>query len=249
MQIDIDETNNRLASLNVSQILDWCYATFSSGRIKLSTNFGPGGLVLLDMLSEKRLKPNLFTIDTGRIYQETYDLWEALTERYGIWIETFFPEAGDLENLVTEKGPNSFYSSVMDRKECCYIRKIKPLKRALESADLWITGLRRDQTSERKEMGLFSYSDEYRVYKVNPLFNWREHDVWEYIIHNGLSYNKLHDKGFSSIGCVPCTRALKDNENIRAGRWWWEEDIAKECGIHIAANKRSRDNGPVNWNI
>lgn len=239
MQVDLEAANSELGRKNTHDALLWCYENFEHGRIKLSTSFGAEGMVLLHMLVHLVDKPRIFTVDTGRNFQQTYDVWQKAIERYGIDIETWYPDPGDIDDLTRTQGPNMFYASVENRKQCCYVRKVKPLKRALEDADVWITGLRRGQSPSRAGVELLSYAEEYGVYKVCPLASWREVNVWEYIRNNDVPYNVLYDEGFPTIGCAPCCRAVGRAQDIRSGRWWWEEDAGhKECGLHVGGGRR-----------
>ena len=175
----------------------------------------------------------IFTLDTGRLFYETYELMEKTCLRYGISISVYFPEAGRVERMVTEKGINLFYGSVENRKECCHVRKVEPLRRAFEGLDVWICGLRRSQSITRADGQLVEWDEDNGLIKLNPLIGWSEDEVWSYIRENHVPYNTLHDKGFPSIGCQPCTRAVMPGEDIRAGRWWWENQDTRECGLHV----------------
>lgn len=248
MNIDLDTINQKLENATALDVLAWCYDSFSKDRIKLSTSFGAEGMVLLHMLIDLVKTPRVFTIDTGRLFQETYDVWQEVIDRYGITIETFYPDKDAVHEMVTKYGPNLFYSNVENRKRCCYIRKVVPLRKALSDADAWITGLRRDQSHERQDVPLVSFNHEHNVYKICPLLNWTEYDVWEYIRNNNVPYDKLHDQGYRTIGCCSCTRPVRPAEDTRAGRWWWEQKDTKECGIHIEGNKITRKK-PRNWTI
>ncbi len=250
MQLDLEATNAALSRKNTLDVLSWCYETFDRGGIKLSTSFGAEGMVLLHMLVHLVGKPRVFTVDTGRNFQQTYDVWQRVTERYGIDIESWHPDPADINELTRTQGPNMFYASVADRKRCCYVRKVKPLKRALEHADVWITGLRRGQSSSRAGVNLLGYVEEYGVYKVCPLVAWGEVNVWEYIRNNDVPYNALYDEGYPTIGCAPCCRAVGRAQDIRSGRWWWEQDRqSRECGIHTSGGRVERPEGNVSFNI
>jgi phosphoadenosine phosphosulfate reductase len=178
----------------------------------------------------------VFTLDTGRLNQETYDCMAAVRERYGVQIEVFFPEAGAVQKLVRENGVNLFYDSVEQRKSCCLVRKVEPLNRALKNLDAWMTGLRREQAISRADVRKIELDrDHGDIVKINPLADWSHDEVWGYIRKHDVPYNRLHKQGFPSIGCAPCTRAVKPGEDLRAGRWWWENSNSKECGLHASA--------------
>jgi len=193
--------------------------------------------VLTDMLYDISKEAKIFTLDTGRLPKQTYDLIEKTNTKYKTNIDIYFPKAEMVEPLVNKKGMFSFYNSIDDRKECCYIRKIEPLKRALQGLDLWITGLRREQSVTRDSMELLEWDEGNNMLKLNPLINWSEEDVWAYIKSNKVPYNKLHNQGYPSIGCEPCSRAVSEGADVRSGRWWWENPEHKECGLHVKDNK------------
>ncbi len=207
------------------------------GTVVFSTSLGQEDQVLTDMIFKNNLPVKIFTIDTGRLFNETYELLDRTTARYKKPVHVYFPEAHDVEQFVTSKGINSFYESVDSRKECCFVRKVKPLNRALEGAKVWITGLRAEQSANRHDMPMIEWSADKQLYKFNPLIHWSYDQMMEYIGKNNVPYNSLHDKGFVSIGCAPCTRAIEPGEDARAGRWWWETS-QKECGLHqVMVNK------------
>lgn len=188
--------------------------------------------VLTDMVLEILPKARVFFLDTGRHFQETYDLMERTMERYGLRIEVYAPDREDIERIVTAEGPNFFYRSREDRIRCCTMRKIRPLERVLKTADVWICGLRQEQSITRMSIEVFERDDNYGIAKVNPLAQWSEVDVWQYIRENEVPYSKLYEAGYCSIGCQPCTRAVPEGGDIRSGRWWWEEPEKRECGLH-----------------
>ncbi|HMA80305.1 MAG TPA: phosphoadenylyl-sulfate reductase [Candidatus Binatia bacterium] len=206
-----------------------------SPNIALACSFQAESSVLIDMLYQLRGTDfRVFTLDTGRLNQETYDCMEALRQRYGIAIEVYFPAAGEVEQIVKAHGLNLFYESIDLRKRCCAVRKVEPLKRALSGLAAWVTGLRREQTVTRTAVEQVERDQRHGgILKINPLADWTYKQVWEYIAAHEVPYNKLHDRGFTSIGCAPCTRAIKPWEENRAGRWWWEKAEPKECGLHV----------------
>jgi phosphoadenosine phosphosulfate reductase len=226
-----EELNTKLEGKTAQEIVDY-FIKEKNRKIALGSSLGAEDQVLTDMIVKTNRPVSIFTFDTGRIFPETYKLIDETNKKYGITINVYFPDRERVEQMVNEKGINLFYESVDNRKLCCHIRKIEPLKRALSDVDIWFTGLRKDQSITRFYTKLVEWDESYNVLKVNPLLNWREEDVWDYIKTNDVPYNKLHDKGFSSIGCQPCTRAIRPGEDIRAGRWWWETSEQKECGLH-----------------
>jgi len=201
-------------------------------KIGFSTSLGAEDQVITAMLAGIDKSVTVFTLDTGRMFPETYDVLHRSVNRYGINIKVYFPEAGKVEDMVNSKGINLFYESIENRKLCCHIRKIEPLRRALSGLDSWITGLRRQQSVTRHDMKLVEWDEANGLIKINPLVDWTDEMVWSYIHEHNVPYNKLHDQGFPSIGCQPCTRAISKGEDIRAGRWWWEQAENKECGLH-----------------
>jgi phosphoadenosine phosphosulfate reductase len=189
------------------------------------------------MIFENNLNIKVFTLETGRLFPETYYTWNRTMEVYGKPINAYYPKSELLEPMITAKGPNSFYESVENRQECCYIRKVEPLKRALQDNNVWITGIRAEQSANRHFMDNVEWDESNNIVKFHPIFNWSLDEVKAYIKQNNIPYNPLHDKGFPSIGCMPCTRAIAPGEDFRAGRWWWEDQSKKECGLHdLSAN-------------
>lgn len=199
-----------------------------------ATSMGAEDQVLTDILVKSGHPFRIITLDTGRLFYETYDLMEKTERRYSIRIEVYFPDAEKTEDMVREKGINLFYASVENRKLCCAVRKLEPLERALNGARLWITGLRREQSVTRTEMQFAEWDEKYQTVKINPLIDWTWERTLTYIKEHKVPYNPLHDQNFPSIGCAPCTRAILEGEDIRAGRWWWENPETKECGLHIS---------------
>ena len=212
------------------------------GKVIFSSSMGQEDQVITDAIFKNKIPIKIFTLDTGRLFNETYELLERTMARYKQTIHVFFPDATDVENFVNTKGLNSFYESVENRKECCNIRKVKPLNRALQGAKVWITGLRSEQSESRKDLPMIEWSEEKQLFKFNPLINWNYDQVLTYLKEFNVPYNYLHDKGFISIGCAPCTRAIEPGEDPRAGRWWWETS-QKECGLHVQEVKQ-----PNNFN-
>jgi phosphoadenosine phosphosulfate reductase len=218
-----------------SDILRWAFNCFPSERIAVCTSFQVDGVVVLDMAWRINRHVRVFTIDTGRLPQETYELIDEVRQRYQIEVEVYAPDAADIANLVRRDGPNLFYRSVRLRLACCHVRKVEPLTRVLASLDAWITGLRRDQCNTRARIRPVEMDSEHRgVIKINPLANWSEEQVWAYVRANRVPYHRLYDRGYRSIGCAPCTRPVGAGEAPRAGRWWWETGAPKECGMHCA---------------
>jgi phosphoadenosine phosphosulfate reductase len=194
-------------------------------------SFGAEDMVLLDAIARNAKTIEVFTLDTGRLPEETQTLLEAARDKYPITIRTYFPDTAEVEAWVQLNGPNAFYKSIAQRKQCCEIRKITPLHRALTGKKSWITGLRREQSQARQTLELEAWDDANGLTKINPLVDWTNDEVWAYIKTHDVPYNALHDRGYPSIGCAPCTRAVQPGEDIRAGRWWWESS-SKECGLH-----------------
>ena len=214
------------------EALTWLAERFE-GKAVFSTSFGIEDQVITHLIFANNLPIRVFTLDTGRNFQETYSTWARTVERYQKPIETYAPQAAALERLLAEKGPNSFYESVENRKECCYIRKVEPLGRALQGQELWITGIRAEQSTNRLDMRNLEWDGGHQLIKFHPLFDWTFQQVRDYVKQFNIPYNPLHDKGFVSIGCAPCTRAIREGEDFRAGRWWWEDTSKKECGLHV----------------
>ncbi|WP_348813044.1 phosphoadenylyl-sulfate reductase [Flavobacterium maritimum] len=200
-------------------------------KVVFSTSFGQEDQVITALIGQNDLPITIFTLDTGRLFQETYDVFHKTLKKYKKEIKTYFPEAASVEELLNKKGPNSFYESVENRKECCFIRKVAPLTKALKGNAIWITGLRAEQSENRSDLATFEYDAHFDIIKFNPLLKWTLKEVEDYLEKNNVPQNVLHKKGFVSIGCAPCTRAIAPGEDIRAGRWSWESSH-KECGLH-----------------
>lgn len=207
-------------------------AVLFPGSVKFSSSLGQEDQVLTDMIASNKLEINIFTLDTGRLFAEAYDLLEKTNARYKINIEVLFPQTEAVQKMVEDQGVNLFYESVQNRQTCCGVRKVEPLNRALRGAQVWLTGLRAAQTDYRKNVPVVEWLDDKEMYKINPLLHWSFDQVINYINLYSVPYNPLHDAGFVSIGCAPCTRAIAPGEDPRAGRWWWESS-QKECGLHI----------------
>ena len=232
-KILVDELNDKFSKAEAEEVLQYFLKEYK-GRIALSTSLGYEDQILTQMISNIDNTTKIFTLDTGRMFPETYDLIEESNKRYNIKIETFFPDYEKVEKMVKEKGINLFYESIENRKLCCSVRKLSQLPRALEGLDVWISGIRKDQSVTRFYTKMVELDEENGLIKLNPLLNWGDKQVKEYIDQHNIPYNVLHDKGYPSIGCQPCTRAIEAGEDIRAGRWWWEEPENKECGLHQA---------------
>jgi phosphoadenosine phosphosulfate reductase len=202
------------------------------GKVIFTTSFSYEDQVITDIIFSNCLNIKVITLDTGRMFPETYKVFRSTVEKYGKSIKVYFPPADQVEKMVSKKGPFSFYESVENRKECCFIRKVLPLKRALSGNEIWITGIRSAQSEIRNDMKEFEWDKSNKILKYNPLKDWSLEQTIAYVRKNHIPYNVLHDKGFVSIGCQPCTRAIQPGEDIRAGRWWWEQNTGKECGMH-----------------
>jgi phosphoadenosine phosphosulfate reductase len=234
MLTNLKEEHASANDFSTTDLLSWSFAEFHP-RMALACSFQAESSVLIDLIHRLRGSDfRVFTLDTGRLNQETYDCMEAIRARYGIEIEVFFPEASRVEDMVREHGMNLFYDSIDKRKLCCGIRKVEPLKRALNGLDCWMTGQRREQAVTRTQLQKVEVDPEHGgIVKLNPLADWTARQIWDYIRQHKLPYNKLHDRGYPSIGCAPCTRAVQAIEDSRAGRWWWENPETRECGLHV----------------
>lgn len=205
-----------------------------------STSLGAEDMVVLDLIAQHDLDIDVFSLDTGRLPAETYEVLAQAEQRYGRRIAVYSPRHDIVEAFVSDYGINGFYDSIEARKACCHARKVEPLQRALAGKKAWVTGLRAEQATTRSGLKPLSHDDVFDLVKVNPLHDWSEREVWAYIRANDLPYNKLHDRGYPSIGCAPCTRAVQPGEDVRAGRWWWESADTKECGLHVVDGKLAR---------
>lgn len=230
--MNIQSLQTELENKKADEILGWALKKFSP-QIALASSFGAEDVVLIDMIVKIDPKIKIFTLDTGRLNEETYEVMDRIRRKYNISVQAYFPETSKVENLERAKGFFSFKESIENRKECCGIRKVEPLRRALKGLDAWITGLRREQSVTRTTIQKIEIDEASGgIYKINPLTTWTQEQVWDYIKKNSVPYNRLHDAGYPSIGCAPCTRAVKPGDDIRAGRWWWENADHKECGLH-----------------
>ena len=228
------ELQATLETASAQDVIEAAVEAFGD-RVALCTSFQAEGMVILDIASRLRSQPRIFTIDTGRLPQETYDLVDAVRDRYGVEVDVYHPDDEELTPFVSGQGVNPFYRSVALRLRCCEIRKVNPLNRALAGYDAWITGLRRTQNETRAGAAKVELDAAHGgIVKLNPLADWDYEKVWQYIRDNGVPYNRLYDQGYTSIGCAPCTRAIEPGEDLRAGRWWWEDGVPSECGIHTS---------------
>ena len=231
-QLNIEKLNRQFESTSPEELLKWAFETFGA-KVTLASSFGAEDAALIHMAAGVSPSFRIFTLDTGRLPEETYQVMDAVRGKYKVTIEAYFPDAARVEELVRKKGFFSFKESVENRKECCGIRKVEPLRRALKGMEAWVTGLRREQAESRSNAAKIELdAAQGGILKINPLADWTEANVWEFVRKNGVPYNKLHDAGYPSIGCAPCTRAVKAGEGVRAGRWWWESPEYKECGLH-----------------
>lgn len=229
---ELEQARAHLAHAGPEQVLAWVEERFGD-KAALASSFSVEDMVLIHLASLHAPRLRIFTLDTGRLPPETYEVLEVVRSRYRVEVETFFPEAGEVEALTRAKGHFSFRRGLEERHECCAIRKLKPLERALAGRAAWVTGLRREQSPTRTGVEVVEVDSQHGgLAKVSPLASWSEQQVWAYVAEHGLPYNALHDRGYRSIGCAPCTRALKPYEDVRAGRWWWEQPENKECGLH-----------------
>lgn len=225
------EIGSRLEGLSPQEALSFLSREFE-GKIVFSSSFSWEDQVISHLILSAGLPIQIFTLDTGRLFGETYYVWSRTNEMYHTKIKAYYPNQELLEQYITEKGPNAFYESVDDRKSCCYIRKVEPLRRALRGSELWVTGLRSEHSPERHDLPQLEWDETNRILKFHPLLHWTTEEVKDFINKYGIPYNTLHDKGFVSIGCAPCTRAIAPGDDFRAGRWWWEDKTSKECGLH-----------------
>ena len=228
----IQELTYLSSGLSISEILSLLANKFP-GQVTFSTSFSFEDQVVANEILSNQLPISVFTLDTARLFAETYSVWNSTNEKYQSNVKAYYPNNTLLEEFVQAKGPNAFYESVDNRKQCCYIRKVEPLKRALKGNAVWVTGLRAEHSPDRTNLAILEWDETNQVIKYNPLLHWTTEEVRKYIDDHNVPYNPLHDKGFVSIGCAPCTRAIRPGEDFRAGRWWWEDAAKKECGLHV----------------
>ncbi len=234
-QDEIDKINSKLKT--PEDTLRWAYSTFGD-KIAKASSFGLEDSVVTDMIIKINPKARFFTLDTGRLNQETYDVMDEIGKKYNIKLEVIFPDTNEVQQMVRTHGLNLFYESVENRKLCCETRKVNPLNKILSTLDAWITGLRRDQNENRSKSAMVEIDTLHGgIIKINPIIDWTWDQVLDYVKKHKVPYNKLFDRGYTSIGCEPCTRAIKQGENLRAGRWWWENEKHKECGLHMDHSK------------
>lgn len=224
---------DQISGLSISDALVLLAERFP-GQVTFSTSFSLEDQVIAHHIFSTGIPVSIFTLDTGRLFAETYSVWSATNAKYGTRIRAYNPDRALLEDWLSGNGPNAFYESVANRKACCHIRKVEPLKRALKGQAVWVTGLRAEHSPERRDHGIVEWDEGNQVIKYNPLLHWNTPTVRAYIDRYDIPFNPLHDKGFVSIGCAPCTRAVRPGEDFRAGRWWWEDNSKKECGLHVA---------------
>ncbi len=222
----------QLSRLSVSEFIKYLTEEFPDG-VTFSTSFSYEDQVITHEILDNKLSVQVFTLDTGRMFSETYSVWSSTNAKYGVNIKAYYPDQQKLQEFVEANGPNAFYESVENRKNCCFIRKVEPLKRALSGKKVWITGLRAEHSPGRHDLPIVEWDETNQIIKYHPILHWTTEEVKSYISKNQVPYNPLHDKGFVSIGCAPCTRAIKPGEDFRAGRWWWEDASKKECGLHV----------------
>jgi phosphoadenosine phosphosulfate reductase len=227
----IEQLNQQFEGKSPEEVLQY-FLTEYKGKIALSSSLSIEDQLLTDLIVKIDASTRIFTLDTGRLFPETYSLIDKTNMKYNIQLEVLFPKHEDVQKMVKEEGINLFYAGIDSRKRCCNVRKMEPLRRAFQGLDVWICGLRREQSVTRKDMQVVEWDEANQLIKLNPLINFTEAQVWDYIKAHKVPYNKLHDQGFPSIGCQPCTRAVQPDEDIRAGRWWWEDPEHKECGLH-----------------
>jgi len=241
----LDNLKNNLKNRNPEEIIQFVLKEFGIKDIVFSSSLGLEDQVLTDMILKIEPEARIMTLDTGRLFQETYALIQKTMKKYSMKYEIYFPDTAEVEKIVRENGPDLFYEKSEYRKLCCHIRKILPLKRALKDVKAWICGLRQDQSEDRREIDVIEWDENFEIFKINPLYQWSYEDVWKYVREKEVPYNELHDKGFISIGCAPCTRAVCEGEDFRSGRWWWEKGSKKECGLHLNQKTEVKKGGKI----
>lgn len=229
---DILKISDEMNAKSAEEILSWAFEKFNT-KVALASSLSIEDMALTHMMIQIKQDAQIFTLDTGRLFQETHDTIDAVRMKYGRGIEILFPERGEVEAMVNEHGVNLFYDSVENRKLCCKIRKVNVLKKKLSTLNAWITGIRRSQSVTRTEIPKVEWDEGNGIVKINPIADWSEEQTWKYIQSNQIPFNRLQKQGYPSIGCLPCTRAIKEGEDVRAGRWWWENPEHKECGLHV----------------
>jgi phosphoadenosine phosphosulfate reductase len=232
LQNHVSQIAEQAQALSIEEVISQLVKQFP-GKVTFSTSFSYEDQLITHKILTNNFPVSIFTLDTGRLFEETYSVWSATNERYHTKIRAYYPDHNLLEPYVAEHGPNSFYESVEERKTCCYFRKVEPLKRALKDQSVWITGLRAEHSASRHDMPQVEWDESNQIIKYHPILHWTTKEVKDYINEFNIPYNILHDRGFVSIGCAPCTRAIKPGEDFRAGRWWWEDNTKKECGLHV----------------
>lgn len=232
MNTEITNLLTAIETLSETEILALITEKYP-GEVVFSTSFGMEDQVITDFILKNSFDVKIFTLDTGRLFYETYTTWEQTNEYYHTKITPYYPEAQAIEEYVQNNGINAFYNSVALRQTCCHIRKVEPLRRALAGNKIWITGLRAEQSPLRQQMPMVEWDESNQIIKVHLLLHWKTQEVLSFLRSHGIPYNPLHDKGYPSIGCAPCTRAVSEGEDFRAGRWWWENKTNKECGLHL----------------
>lgn len=239
-QTQAEALNRQFSNSTAQEALQY-FCSLHGQNAVFTTSLGLEDQVLTHMICTRVPGVRIATLDTGRLFEETYQLLDQTVKHFGVKIEVYFPEQNKVEEMVKSRGVNLFYNSVENRKLCCHVRKTESLRRALAGASLWITGIRREQSVTRYSSPMVEWNEQYDLMKLNPLKDWSEQMVWDYIRSHNIPYNPLHDKGFPSIGCSPCTRAVREGEDLRAGRWWWEQPENKECGLHVHPKNQNLD--------
>jgi phosphoadenosine phosphosulfate reductase len=234
----VKSVSDKMNNASAEDVLLWTLSEFNNDRLAFASSLGAEDQVLTHMIHANNLDIPIFTIDTGCLYSESHRLIEQVEKKYGFQFEILKPDGAAAQEMVNAYGEDLYYKSLELRKKCCYVRKIEPLKKKLTNLDAWICGLRCEQSVTRKNLEKVEWDEAFVVIKINPLADWTKKQVWDYIKENEIPYHELHDKGYPSIGCAPCTRAIKVGEGVRAGRWWWENKEYKECGLHQRAEKK-----------